>query len=223
MELFTGRPHDNPLDFIVGVNGANLSDEPVPIETINQHLEELKTSMAAMHKKIVDKRETRALLNQKHQRGEHIMNFDVGDFVLRSRVDTVKASKLLVTWVGPYQVISAESHNAFCIQDLITKTLVTVHASRLKFYHDSSLNVTQEIIDHVASQGTMLLVEGFERFEWSDEAQDYKVLVKWQGLEMIENSWELCQSLAEDVPKLMMKFATDCNDKDFMEYVARLC
>jgi hypothetical protein len=93
----------------------------------------------------------------------------------------------------------------------------------LKFYHDPSLNVTQDIIDHVANQGTMLIVDKLERCEWSEEVQDYKILVKWQGLETIENSWELCQSLAKDVPKLLQKFAANCQDKDFSEYVARLC
>ena len=42
-----------------------------------------------------------------------------------------------------------------------TKTRTRVHSSRLKFYHDPSLEMTQEWIKHISSQGQVLQVESF--------------------------------------------------------------
>eukprot|EP00644_Phytophthora_capsici_P008891 jgi/Phyca11/102488/e_gw1.6.1062.1 len=52
--------------------------------------------------------QAQTLLNKKKERGDNIVNFNVGDYVLRSRVDEKRQTKLLVTWIGPYSVITAE-------------------------------------------------------------------------------------------------------------------
>eukprot|EP00644_Phytophthora_capsici_P017878 jgi/Phyca11/126394/e_gw1.62.241.1 len=52
----------------------------------------------------LSEREKQRLLNRKRERGENMVNFTVGDYVLRSRVDEKHGNKLQVMWVGPYQV-----------------------------------------------------------------------------------------------------------------------
>eukprot|EP00644_Phytophthora_capsici_P005296 jgi/Phyca11/96901/e_gw1.1.1667.1 len=44
------------------------------------------------------------LLNKKRERGDNLVNFTVGDYVLRSRVDEKHGNKLQVMWIGPYRV-----------------------------------------------------------------------------------------------------------------------
>jgi hypothetical protein len=53
--------------------------------------------------------------------------------------------------------------------------------------------------------------------------QDYKLLVKWQGLDTIESSWELCKYIAIDVPALVKKYAAATNDVEFIDYVNQIC
>eukprot|EP00644_Phytophthora_capsici_P014121 jgi/Phyca11/99277/e_gw1.3.484.1 len=50
------------------------------------------------------KRVKQRILNKKRERGENLVNFYVGDYVLRSRTDEKRGNKLQVTWVGPYRV-----------------------------------------------------------------------------------------------------------------------
>ena len=223
MELFTGNKPDNPLSTVLCSNGENIADEEMSIQKLNEIMTNLSERLKDMHKEVADKRETRTLLNQKHQLGEHLMNFDVGDFVLKSRVDAVSGAKLNVTWVGPYRVIAANSHNAFTVENLLDGSKAETNASRLKFYHDESLNVNQELIDHVGSQGMMLNVERFESHEWNAAIRDYKLLIKWQGLDAIESSWEPCKYIAIDVPVLLKKYAAMTNDAEFIEYVSQVC
>ncbi|EGZ21544.1 hypothetical protein PHYSODRAFT_488387 [Phytophthora sojae] len=110
-----------------------------------------------MHKRVQVARSEQAKRNQKTQRGARVANFDVGDYVLRSRVDQKQNDKLLVTWIGPYQIVGADEHS-FRVQHLVTGAESDVHASRLKFYADASFEVTEEIREHVAAQGIVLTV-----------------------------------------------------------------
>ncbi|KAE8960795.1 hypothetical protein PF011_g29976 [Phytophthora fragariae] len=152
-----------------------------------------------------DKRLKQRLLNKKRERGENVINFTEGDYVLRSRVDEKSGNKLLVTWVGSYRVLRADAHS-FLIQHLITGAELDVHASRLKFYADASLDVTEELREHISSQGIVLAIEKLKEHRWSDQIRDYEVLVQWKGLEAIEDSYEPLTSLARDVPVLVTKY-----------------
>lgn len=75
-----------------------------------------------------------------------------------------------------------------------------MHPSRLKFYADSSLEVTDELVEHVAAQGIVLRVHEFKDHRRSERNQDFEILVNWHGLEPIEDSWEPVKSLVKDVP-----------------------
>lgn len=92
-----------------------------------------------------------------HKHGT-ICNFHLGDFVLWSRVDNRLAdNKLMVRWVGPFRVTEVLPYS-YMIEHLLRGETYEVHASRLKFYADSSIDVTHEIIEHVALQGITLAV-----------------------------------------------------------------
>ncbi|OWZ00171.1 hypothetical protein PHMEG_00028706, partial [Phytophthora megakarya] len=151
------------------------------------------------------------LLNKRKSRGAQVVNFSVGDYVLRSRVDERRHSKLLVTWVGPYVITRADSHS-FRVRHLITGAEQDVHASRLKFYADSDLEVTEELLEHVAAQGIVLKVKQLIKHKWNEQSRGFELLVSWCGLETIENSWEPLQSLAKDVPALIHDYVAAAND-----------
>ncbi|KAL4093150.1 hypothetical protein PRIC1_012137 [Phytophthora ramorum] len=165
-----------------------------------------------MHKVVSDQRLKQKLLNKKRGRGEKIVNFTEGDFVLRPRVDEKSGNKLLVTWVGPYRVMRADAHS-FLIQHLITGAELDVHASRLKFYADASLDVTEELLEHISAQGIVLAVEKLKEHRWNQAINDYEILVQWKGLEPIEDSYEPLASLSRDVATLVTTYVATADDQ----------
>jgi hypothetical protein len=55
------------------------------------------------------------------------------------------SSKLWVKWRGPRRIASVESYYVFVGENLLSKELNAAHATRLRFYHDKSLNFTTEL------------------------------------------------------------------------------
>ncbi|ETI29958.1 hypothetical protein F441_22290 [Phytophthora nicotianae CJ01A1] len=49
--------------------------------------------------------------------------------------------------------------------------------------------------------------------------QSYEVKVKWFGLEPIEDSWEPIKTMSEDVPQLLLEYATSSTDNLFLRAV----
>eukprot|EP00644_Phytophthora_capsici_P009199 jgi/Phyca11/102126/e_gw1.6.950.1 len=161
-----------------------------------------------MHKVVEDQRLKQRLLDKKRARDENLVNFTEGDYVLRFRVDKQSDNKLLVTWVGPYRILRADAHS-FLVEHLITGDKLDVHACRLKFYADASLDVTEVLLEHISAQGILLSVEKLKSHRWNDmifTINDYEVLVRWKGLGQIEDSYEPLTSLVRDVGTLVAQY-----------------
>ncbi|KAG3128725.1 hypothetical protein C6341_g24429 [Phytophthora cactorum] len=104
LEIFTGLQNPTPLQKFYLPEAKNLQQVPKSGE-IDGYLANLRESVQSMHCAVDDKRLKQRLLNKKRERGENLVNFTVGDYVLRSRVDEKQSKKLQVTWVGPYRVL----------------------------------------------------------------------------------------------------------------------
>ncbi|ETO83927.1 hypothetical protein F444_02123 [Phytophthora nicotianae P1976] len=91
-------------------------------------------------------------------------------------------------------------------QPWLSRSELDAHASRLKFYADQSLNVNEEILEHVAAQGIILAISQLKKHRWNSTIKDYEILVGWRGLESIEDSWEPLTSLAKEVKVLLNQY-----------------
>ncbi|KAG3138247.1 hypothetical protein PC128_g25610 [Phytophthora cactorum] len=131
----------------------------------------LRRSLHGMHKKVQDEKEHRRVQDMAAHKGS-MANFDVGDFVLWSRIDQrLSDNKLLEQWVGPF-----------------------------KFYADSELNPTAELLELVSRQRMVLGVEDIHNHRFNDALVRWELQVSWMGLQAIEDSWEPLDVLAQDVP-----------------------
>ncbi|KAE8909351.1 hypothetical protein PF005_g20824 [Phytophthora fragariae] len=137
-----------------------------------------------MHQEVTDQRERRTLLNKKRAEGYQMVNFSIGDYVLRSRVDEKNPNNLLVTWVGPYVVMKCNAHS-FTVKHLVTGRESNVHASRFKFFAESDLEVTEELREHISVQGIVLKVEAIRQHRWNEDMHDYQLAISWEGLEWL--------------------------------------
>ncbi|GMF59946.1 unnamed protein product [Phytophthora fragariaefolia] len=190
--LFTGLQPPSPLQAVF--LGPDVTPSVHPARTsagIESSLAQLRASVRDMHQAVKDARLKQTLLNKKRERGENMVNSNVGDYVLQ--VDEKRQTKLLVTWVGPYAVTAAHAHNVFTVKQLVTGEELDVHASRLKFFADKDLEVTEELL-------ALIL----------------------QGLEAIEDSWEHLAALYDTVSALVQANVAEANDSELESHLKAL-
>lgn len=220
VEIFTGLPRPTPLqDFYLP--GSNELQTVPESDKIDEYLDKLRQSIQQMHHAVEDQKVKQRLLNQKRQRGDNLVNFHVGDYVLRSRVDEKHGNKLQVVWIGPYRVVRADTHS-FRVQHLVTGDEVDVHASRLKMYADSSLNVTDELLEHVAAQGIILAVDSLKDHRWNSATNAFDLLVSWKGLQSIEDSYEPMTDLAKEIRILVERYVDQAAEEQLTKHWRKL-
>ncbi|KAG4062025.1 hypothetical protein PC123_g3134 [Phytophthora cactorum] len=219
VELFTGLECPTPLKEFYLPEKNELQTVP-KCGKIDDFLDKLRGSIQAMHGAVQDRKEKLRQLNRKRERGKNLVNFSVGDFVLRSRVDEKQGNKLQLTWVGPCRVVRANAHS-FRVQHLVTREELDVHASRLNLYADDSLEVTDELLEHVAVQGILLAFEGLKEHRWNADIKDYELRVGWKGLQTIEDCYEPMLSLSKEIRVLVNNYLAQAGDQEVSKYWKR--
>ncbi len=119
-----------------------------------------------------------------------------------AREDFSEGEKLALRWRGPRRVIKANSDFVFQVEYLRNGALEEVHASRLKFYSDSSLN-KKAILSHVISSETGMPVARLMGIE--EEDGKLFVVVRWKGLSKSEDIREPLEQVYEHVPKMLIR------------------
>jgi hypothetical protein len=208
VELFTGLPAPTVLDTILRPRGTRGQFQLAQLSTeaVGDALAQLRSSIEGLHKDAVEHKERRRLQQMAAKKHGTNSNFHIGDFVLWSRVDSrLDGNKLMVRWVGPFRVVEALPFS-FMIEHLLTRDRYEVHATRLKFYADASMNVTEEIRQHVANQGITLAVREIMDHRRNNRTRQWELLVSWRGLESSEDSWEPLDDIYADVPILVRDY-----------------
>jgi hypothetical protein len=118
-------------------------------------------------------------------------------------------------------VVVRVERNAFVVRNLATGKEMAVHGSRLKFYADKDLNITEELRQHISSQNEILDVQELLDHRWSDRAKDFELKVSWVGLEVIEDSWEPLKSMMKDVPKIVEDYVNTTDDEQLKRFHSR--
>ncbi|KAH9114486.1 hypothetical protein AeMF1_011427 [Aphanomyces euteiches] len=126
MEPFTGLEPTTPLDVIVLGVDEGLRDVELSSVDVRSSLEELRQSVQAGHKQVLQKNETRAQKATAATANAEACNVCEGDNVLWSRVDENHHPKLLVTWLGPYRVTEVGEYSVE-IEHLLTKERRQAH------------------------------------------------------------------------------------------------
>jgi hypothetical protein len=110
---------------------------------------------------------------------------------------------LTLRWRGPQRIVGTLSDLVYEVQDLINDGITSVHTSRLRFYHDPSLDISADLLAQISHNNQGYTVQSLDDLRYDPEGQEFLVLVSWLGFEPQENTWEPLLQLSEDIPDLV--------------------
>ena len=217
---FTGLPGDNPVRSILAPTRSKVKSlEFIKAQRII-NVQSLIKAVDLLHRR-VDAARTRkreaSILTHNLKTNIQAVNFEIGEFVLVADVLSSSRSKLKVQWKGPQRVIRTVSPFVSTVQDLVSGKETDVHNSRLKFYADSHLGVTEELkntIDHNSPHYET--ITKMMDLRYNKQNKQYEVLCKWRGFSHEEPGWEPLPILKEDVPEMLEKFFRTCEKKSLV-------
>ena len=199
--VMTQEPAESPLDsiFLPDVK-AFASVDP---DAIADDMSVLREAMDVIHQEVDNARALQDAKNRKKSRGV-IPNFIPGDFVLVARPVRKAGDKLRARWTGPHRIVRSISTHVYEVEKLAMREKMEVHIARLKYYADSSLHVTEDIIAHANAEDLRLEVE--KLVDAREHEGGIQLLVSWKGFEDVEMSWEPIKTLPEDIPTLVKAY-----------------
>eukprot|EP00173_Palmaria_palmata_P000654 Plantae.Rhodophyta-Palmaria_palmata.ctg13165.p1 GENE.Plantae.Rhodophyta-Palmaria_palmata.ctg13165~~Plantae.Rhodophyta-Palmaria_palmata.ctg13165.p1 ORF type:complete len:337 (-),score=45.86 Plantae.Rhodophyta-Palmaria_palmata.ctg13165:285-1295(-) len=217
LTAFTDLPADNPIRLILPSSTAT----PKALDEIKvlqlMQVEMLHDSLAQVHRDIVQRQtDRRDSAVREHNAKTHVpaANFSVGDFVLVAKRIAKDGHKLRLQWQGPHRVVRTESDWVYEVEDLINESRALVHANCLKFYADSSLEVTEELLDTIDhKQPRYNTVTKFLDLAYERTDRVWKVQTKWRGFDHEEPTWEPLDVMNDDVPEMLTEFLDAFTDQ----------
>ncbi|KAG3024513.1 hypothetical protein PC119_g8452 [Phytophthora cactorum] len=187
IELFSGLEPPSALDCVVWKVSGREELLTVNMEAATMFLEKLRSSLHGLHKEVLDEKERKRLQDMIAHKGTEC-NFEVGDFVLWSRID-----------------------------QRLSNNKLFVHATRLKFYADHDFNVTTEILEFTTQQGMLLGVEAITDHRYNDVLERWELRVSWCGLQNMEDSWVALTELLKGVPDNVKDYVLDSDDEELKQ------
>lgn len=206
---FMGMKASTPLLHIKSLESLQfklMSISAVRAKQVMQ-IETFLTALDQMHKEVSDnvqRARTRAV--QLHNRRTHVKkcNFDKGDYVLRGLVRGKASKNSIMRWTGPYRVFNVLSDFVFELEDIRTANKYKVHGSRIKFFRNSDLNVSEELKEFINFQeGDYSVVD--QMLDIRKSGKNIEVQVRWLGFED-EPTWTCITQLSQDVPAMLNEF-----------------
>ena len=218
--VHTGLPADNPLQAIFLPDARDFLDTTEQRPTITSHATSLHEFLQDIHTRVaaVPPR------TNPTRPGESPINFTVGDFVLVSAHHgvTSRRDKSQVPWLGPYRVTDTVSEHVFLVQDLETGAEQRVHAQHLKFYADSSLTVTPQVLKFAAHAGLGHVVTDIV----GHTVDPPRVQVQWLGYSPDEATWEPLAVILATNQRDVRRYANSLRDRAsrelFQQVITRL-
>ena len=218
--VMTGIDPSDALEFCFPVNlGENITVQQIK-ESKWRFIEGIAATVEKKIEKIKNAIEKRRQMSIKGSWPKGVKaNFRKGDFVLVAKPEKYVGQKLRVIYRGPYRVVSILSDWICVIEHLITKERREAHVSRMKFYADSSLNVTEDLKEYIQHHDGCYEVDQIKdhRRRSTQEGDSLEFLVRWKAFDALEDSWEPAEVLREDVPKMLQKYARDFEQDQLLD------
>ncbi len=134
--------------------------------------------------------------------------FASGMFVKVAEIVSLSRRKLRLLWSGPYRLISAVSPYVWIIEHLVTEEQYETHVSRIQWYADATMEVSEELQSQILyQQDGKFEPEYIENIRMRSDGQ-YSALVHWRGFSMAWDPWKALNEIAKDHPGIIFNYLT---------------
>ena len=204
--IATSLPPDSPLTSIFRPDIGKLTKvKPLTDANMREHVSKLKEVMAGIHKTIFDARQAQHENQTRYQRNAKPVNFVVHDYVLVAKARPGPGTKLQFIWQGPYRVSECVLPLVYKVENLVTGDITQAHATRMRLYADSSLNVTADILAR-AAHGNEYHLDEFVDLRFNPIDKVLELLVQWTGFGEEDRTWEQAIFMVEDARPAVNQF-----------------
>ena len=208
--VFTGLPASRPLDLLLSDSGLQ-SSFPRPTSTaLANKVAALESALQEMHKAVAaSKNQNRARNREQRLNSSKTFpyNFHLGDFVMVANNLRQPRGKLEPRWTGPARITGIVNEWIYKIAPLaFPRQETNVHAERLRFFHDSTLN-SSAVLQHSQYLRSKFPID--ELLDIKLEDGTYYIKVSWSGFDPADSTWEDIAVICADVPSLMRLFITN--------------
>ena len=216
IEVVTGRAPNDPVELVVwkGVLKKDAVRLRIKAERVAEYCERLNDSLDELHEAIQDRasvlRRRRAMKNARKPG----MRFNVGDLVMvsasKNAAHPIRASKMMVKWQGPYQIVQCLSPTSFGVQMVGGGPERAVHWRKMRRIAGPDVDVPTSVQTRAMHDAQRFLVEEFRSHKRVDGK--YVLEVKWQGYPDTDNTFESLDQMFEDVPFWVRRYVRDTDD-----------
>ena len=204
-------PRTNQLDLIIqDPETTKITHKRLSKRKFKAALKDTSNVLEKMHTSVREKTERRRKSNKKSkEKHSTIGSFATGCYILYAQVIKKVNSKIHIRWKGPYRVIKCLWTQVYRIQHLIdTDIVLEAHAIRMKYYGHPSMEITEILIDNVNHQDSLRFsIKNIHEHRYDEHSKAYEFLVQWKGFSILENSWEPFETLFQDAPLVLKKYA----------------
>ena len=140
--------------------------------------------------------------------------FEIGDFVLLAAPEKKFPPKLQAKWTGPYTAIETISSHVYRVEHLVHWAKEMAHISKLRFYSDAGLGITEEIKDQIAfDENQEQLVSKILQVRKKKSIWEFQVA--WEDFD--KPTWKDSKRLYSDVPDSNVRRKKPLAFLDFQE------
>ncbi len=209
IEIVTGRRDTQALTAILLRKNEEWNMEEIKPRKIQQYILQLRKHLDSSHQDVGAKL-LRSRTNKRESSSKgYLPSFEPGIFV--KRADILKTGKprrkLKLRWTGPWRLIESETDWIWKVEHLVTGIIHRVHVSRLEFYADADMDVTE------ALQRQILYEEDGHFFvkrilDMKERKHDKTILVRvrWDGFSSAWDSWEELSSIIDQAATEVLDF-----------------
>ena len=141
------------------------------------------------------------------------MRFNVGDYVMvsatKNQANRKRHNKNMVRWQGPYEVMSTtEAPAIFEVRLVGTEVTSRVHWQKMIRIAGPGLFVSQAVQNTALHDLQRFLVESIDQWRLKDDGT-VELLIRWQGYDESERTWEPLAQVYEDVEVMTQKYVDE--------------
>ncbi len=129
-------------------------------------------------------------------------------FVKVAEIVRPSRRKLRLLWSGPYRLISSKSPYVWTIEHLVTKELFETHVSRILWYADVNMEVSEELQRQILYQQEGNFEPEYIKSIRMQPDGNYSAPVHWRGFSSPWDSWKAFKDIAKDHPGIIFTHLT---------------